>query len=236
MSVYRVHKTKNYTVMSNEHLMDKDMSLKAKGLLSVMLALPENWDYSINGLCSISRENVGAIKSTLSELRDLGYLVVTKKMPNETQSGRIEYQYDIYETKQGVEKQGVEKQGVENQPVDFQPIENPLQSNTNKSNTNNQDTYISNTERESNKTRTRFIPPTVEEVKAYCIERNNRIDAEHFVDYYTSNGWVVGKVKMKDWKATVRGWEKREPVFAKNNKKEDREYMRNDYSNDPLPF
>ena len=108
MSVYRVHKTKNYTVMSNEHLMDKDMSLKAKGLLSVMLALPENWDYSISGLCSISRENVGAIKSTLSELRDLGYLVVTKKMPNETQSGRIEYQYDIYETKQGIEKQGIE--------------------------------------------------------------------------------------------------------------------------------
>lgn len=208
MSVYRVHKTKNYTVMSNEHLMDKDMSLKAKGLLSVMLALPESWDYSINGLCSISRENVSAIKSTLSELRDLGYLVVTKKMPNETQSGRIEYQYDIYETKQGCKKQGIENLYVENLSVDFQSVENPLQLNTNKSNTYHQDTYVSNTDIESKKTRTRFIPPTVEEVKAYCVERGNGIDAEYFVDHYIANGWMVGKAKMKDWKATIRKWER----------------------------
>lgn len=208
MSVYRVHKTKNYTVMSNEHLMDKDMSLKAKGLLSVMLALPESWDYSINGLCSISRENVSAIKSTLSELRDLGYLVVTKKMPNETQSGRIEYQYDIYETKQGDRKQGIENLYVENLSVDFQSVENPLQLNTNKLNTNKSNTNNQYTNREMDKTRTRFIPPTVEDVKAYCVERGNGIDAEYFVDHYTANGWMVGKAKMKDWKATIRKWER----------------------------
>jgi len=54
----------------------------------------------------------------------------------------------------------------------------------------------------------RFTPPTLEEVMAYCNERNNNIDPQHFIDYYTSNGWLVGKNKMKDWKAAVRTWER----------------------------
>lgn len=58
--------------------------------------------------------------------------------------------------------------------------------------------------------RKRFTPPTVEEVAAYCRERNNRIDPQTFVDFYASKGWVVGKTKMKDWKAAVRTWEKRD--------------------------
>ena len=54
----------------------------------------------------------------------------------------------------------------------------------------------------------RFTPPSKEEVQAYCLERKNNVDAERFIDYYTSNGWYVGKNKMKDWKAAVRTWEK----------------------------
>jgi predicted phage replisome organizer len=56
--------------------------------------------------------------------------------------------------------------------------------------------------------RTRFTPPTIEEVQAYCVERQNKVDAERFIDYYTSNGWMVGKNKMKDWKSAVRTWER----------------------------
>lgn len=56
--------------------------------------------------------------------------------------------------------------------------------------------------------RKRFIPPTVEEVKEYCVERRNSIDPQRFVDYYTANGWMVGRNHMKDWKATIRTWEK----------------------------
>ena len=68
-------------------------------------------------------------------------------------------------------------------------------------------------------TRTCFIPPTVEEVKEYCSERKNKVDAERFVDYYTSNGWCVGKNKMKDWKASVRTWEnKRKNSYQENDK------------------
>ena len=57
-------------------------------------------------------------------------------------------------------------------------------------------------------TRTRFTPPAREEVQAYCVERKNNVDVERFIDYYTSNGWMVGKNKMKDWKAAVRTWER----------------------------
>lgn len=60
------------------------------------------------------------------------------------------------------------------------------------------------------KTTKKFTPPSVEEVSAYCKERGNRVDAQRFTDYYTANGWMVGKNKMKDWKAAVRTWERKE--------------------------
>ena len=62
----------------------------------------------------------------------------------------------------------------------------------------------------------RFIPPTVEEVREYCLERGNNVDAQCFVDFYSSKGWYVGKSKMKDWKASVRTWEKRRQVDSNN--------------------
>ena len=117
MAVVRVAKTKDYTVMSNHHFKEKEMSLKAKGLLSLMLSLPDDWDYTIKGLVAINKENESAIMATLKELKSFGYLEVIKKMPNETESGRIEYEYIVHEEpkKQGVENLGVENQGIENQ-------------------------------------------------------------------------------------------------------------------------
>jgi hypothetical protein len=125
MTVFRVNKTKDYVTMSKVHLKDKNMSLKAKGLLSQMLGLPDEWDYSINGLVAINKENESAIKSTLSELKEFGYLKVTKLLPNITTSGRIEYIYDIYEKP----IQEGKKQEVENLPLEIQQVENPTQLN-----------------------------------------------------------------------------------------------------------
>ena len=133
MAVIRVNKTADYTVMSNTHFKDNEMSLKAKGLLSLMLSLPDNWDYSINGLVAICKENKTTIKTTLNELKSFGYLVITKKNPNETQSGRFEYEYNIYE--QPHKKQAQEKQGVE-----ILPLENPPQLNTKELSTNKSST------------------------------------------------------------------------------------------------
>lgn len=153
MSVIRVHKNKNFTVMSNVHLRDMDLSLKAKGLLSVMLSLPDNWNYSIAGLCSICKENETAIKSTIKELKERRYVIVDKKYPNQTESKKYEYVYHIFEEPQP-ENQEVEKQGVENLPLDNLPIENhPLNKrtdiqSTDKSNTDRENTKRLNTEKE----------------------------------------------------------------------------------------
>lgn len=126
MAVFRVQKTRDYTIMSNAHLKDKGLSLKAKGLLSVMLSLPDEWDYSIDGLVAISKENETSIKSTLKELKEHGYLVVTKVR---TEKGTYDYIYDIFE------RPGVEKPGVENLGVDNPPVENQGQLITKESNT-----------------------------------------------------------------------------------------------------
>lgn len=83
-SVCRVHKNANYTVMSNYHLQSRNLSLKAIGLLSKVFSLPDDWDYSIAGLTCICKENETAIKSALNELKEWGYLTVTKLMPSET--------------------------------------------------------------------------------------------------------------------------------------------------------
>ena len=75
----------------------------------------------------------------------------------------------------------------------------------------------------------KFVPPTVEEVASYCLERKNKVDAAYFVDHYTSNGWKVGKQNMKDWKAAVRTWEKN--GYNQPSKKQDA-VEPNDYSFD----
>lgn len=118
MAVFRVHKTKDYTLMSNHHLRDKDLSLKAKGLLSVMFSLPDSWNYSIPGLCAILKENETAVKSTIKELKATGYLIVDKKKPcKEEGRSKFEYIYNIYETPQEV------SDSSNNQEAFFQGIE-----------------------------------------------------------------------------------------------------------------
>jgi hypothetical protein len=79
MAVFRVEKNKGYTVMSNHHLRDKGLSLKAKGLLSQMLSLPDNWDYTLKGLAAINREGIDAIREAVKELERAGYIVRSRE-------------------------------------------------------------------------------------------------------------------------------------------------------------
>lgn len=153
MAYFRVNKSKNYTVMSNHHLRDKNLSLRAIGLLSKMLSLPDNWDYSIKGLVAICKDKEPTVRGALSELKEHGYVVVTKLMPGTTSSGRIEYVYDIYESprnqtgeKQGGGKQGLEKQGVEFQGLEFLDLVKRAQLNTKEVSTKELNTERVNTE------------------------------------------------------------------------------------------
>lgn len=97
MSVVRIEKNKNYTTMSNYHLRDKNLSLKAKGLLSVVLSLPDNWDYSIEGLVSILKEEKRAVKNAIEELVQNKYLIILKLKATKNIRKNIEYIYTFYE-------------------------------------------------------------------------------------------------------------------------------------------
>ena len=100
MAVFRVEKTGNFTVMANHHLRDKNLSLKAKGLLSMFLSLPETWSYSIKGLARICKEGVDAIRTALKELIQAGYVVCSRKRNAMGQLKEAEYM--IYEKPQAV--------------------------------------------------------------------------------------------------------------------------------------
>ena len=133
MSVFKIEKTKDFTVMSNYHLRDKNLSLKAKGLLSFMLSLPEDWDYSLMGLCAICKESRDAIRSTLKELQKYGYLQIEKVRGDK---GYFEYNYLIYEKPHSIEKE-ISNPDMENPHLDNPSLEEHPQINTNKQNTNN---------------------------------------------------------------------------------------------------
>ena len=95
MSKFRINKTRDYTVVSNYHLRDKNLSLKAKGLLTVLLSLPDNWDYSVNGLVAILKEGKDSVTSTLKELEENGYL--TRTQAKESNGKFKGYDYDVFE-------------------------------------------------------------------------------------------------------------------------------------------
>lgn len=129
MSVFKIEKTKDYTVMSNYHLRDKNLSYKAKGLLSFMLSLPDDWDYSLNGLCSISKESRDGIRSILRELQEHHYVEIEKVRGDK---GYFEYNYLIYEMPHWIclenEKNNPD---MEIPHLDIPNVENTTQINTN---------------------------------------------------------------------------------------------------------
>ncbi len=91
MAVFRIEKTRDYTVMSNHHLRDKSLSLKAKGLLSLMLSLPEEWDYTTKGLARICKDGVDSICAGVRELEEHGYVIRQRVRNPNGQLGAIEY-------------------------------------------------------------------------------------------------------------------------------------------------
>lgn len=128
MSVFRIHKTENYTIMSNSHFKEKGMSLKAKGLLSLMLSLPDSWNYSVSGLVTLSKDGKDSVMSALSELEDFGYLKRTRQTNDKGQFAGI--QYDIFEQPQP--KEPIAANPIsEKQKQDFPTSEEPSQLITN---------------------------------------------------------------------------------------------------------
>lgn len=195
MAVLRHRHERDFTVIPNA-VFKSGLSLKGMGLLCLLISLPENWNFSTAGLCSIcDLDGRDSVCKGLKELEAARYLVRFQKR---TAAGKAD---------------GVEWV-VSDAPIPENPIpENPKSGNPLQVRNNGSKNEFN---RESSKeghspTRSRFSPPTVEEVRAYCQSRGNSIDPERFVDYYRASGWKRnGNVPVKDWQACVRNWERRE--------------------------
>ena len=131
MAVFRIEKTRDYTVMSNYHLRDMSLSLKAKGLLSLMLSLPENWDYTMKGLARICKDGIDSISGGIRELEAHGYLIRARVRGANGQLGSIEY--TILEQPKApspTQEKPIRENPVQANPMLDAPIqENPAQLN-----------------------------------------------------------------------------------------------------------
>ena len=149
MAVFRVERNKGYTVMSNHHLRNKELTLKAKGLLSQMLSLPEDWDYTLAGLSRINREKIDAIREAVRELERAGYI---QRSRERDEKGRLRgADYIIYEKPPNLDLPTLENPTLDNptleKPMQEKPtLENPMQLNKDISKTDLPKKETSNTD------------------------------------------------------------------------------------------
>lgn len=257
VAVYRVHKDHNFSIIYNAPLKDTRLSLRARGLIATMLALPDDWHYNLPGLAQQTSDGVQMVKSALAELRDLGYVHVRKVRIEKT--GKYDYEYDIYESPIGPDPSRQSKRAKNSSATPYEvqlsiPGLDPDSDNkgskceaspdtpsphmespdvvepdmvgstllsTELLSTEKQRTEGQSTEKKISKGRRKkpFVPPTVEEVRQYCEERGNGIDAQYFVDYYAANDWHDSKGDpVKSWKQRVLTWEGREKSREAKNK------------------
>ena len=140
MAVFRIEKTRDYTVMSNYHLRDRSLSLKAKGLLSLMLSLPEDWDYTMKGLARICKDGIDSISGGIRELEAHGYLVRARVRNENGQLGSIEYTIleqpkEPAQTPAPIREKPIRENPIQVKPMLDAPIqENPAQLNTKEQN------------------------------------------------------------------------------------------------------
>ena len=190
MAVFRINKTTDYSVMCNRHLKEKEMSLKAKGLLSLMLSLPDDWDYSINGLAMFSKDGKDSVMVVLNELERFRYLRRTRVKDEKGRWGG--YEYDIYE------KPYTEKPYTENPNTEKPYTENPTQLNTKEINTKEINTNNSNITAKrvldylNEKAGTGFKP----------VESNLKFIVARLKDYSENDLKAVIDKKVKEWKGT----------------------------------
>lgn len=148
MAVFRIEKTRDYTVMSNYHLRDMSLSLKAKGLLSLMLSLPENWDYTMKGLARICKDGIDSISGGIRELEAHGYLIRARVRGANGQLGSIEYTIlEQPEAPSPTQEKPIRENPVQANPMLDAPIqENPAQLNKEESSNYPSKTDLSITE------------------------------------------------------------------------------------------
>lgn len=222
MPVYKVHKGSYYTRISNVPLRDNRLSLKAKGLLCMMLSLPDDWNYSITGFVSICKEGRRSIAAAFKELEEFGYLVVEKRLP-EKDGNKIDYVYHIHEIPEG--ELGVEAWkhgGISKCPAQVSSTFCAAQNVPHKTaqelikeeegTHNNLSGEVESLQDSSStydfQVSGGFVQPTLEEVREYV--RGNMLDKcdpDLFFATYDAQGWMLGNgLPMTNWQSAVRKW------------------------------
>ena len=203
MAKFKINKTENYTIIANTHLKERKMSLKSKGLLTLMLSLPDDWNYSLKGLVSLCSESESAIKSSLQELKKFGYLRIQKIAPKKG-SGKFEYIYEIFESplkeeeRQRVNKK-VENLQLENQPdenvtienlkVENQPVENlQLENQPDILSTKQSRTKELNTKEKNKKEKMDHTGKLFEYIETLEIDSEKKEIFKEWVEYKKSKG------------------------------------------------
>lgn len=196
-------------------------SLKNDGKLVVNDRIP----YNAEMLASVTGHQIGTVKQALSIFKDLGLIDVLENgaiymLDIQNFIGRGSSEADRKrEYRQRIESDRTNVLTNVRQISDKTPPEIEIEIELEKDIEIEKDSSAKSTTTK----RKRFEKPTLSEIKAYCIERGNKVDAQHFFDYYESNGWRVGKNSMKNWQAAVRTWERseyRKPSSKKNSKED----------------
>lgn len=198
-----------YFSILNTTARDERLSLAARGLLVYMLSMSDDWAFNLSGLTKALNISRPTLVKYLKELQNAGYIDIKRE---QNQRGQFAgYTWLVNEIPQSKENRTTGNLTTDKTIVK----ETELRKNrttvffTHKNNQLEEVPIIKKDQKIGNtRTREKFTPPTLEQVRAYCQERNNSVDPERWLDHYTSNGWRVGKNPMKDWKAAVRTWER----------------------------
>lgn len=188
-----------YSIITATVRYDKNLNANEKLLFSEFTCLTNKYGYcyaSNNYFAKLYDVTPQAISKWVKHLESLGYISCEYEYNGqEIKQRRITITYDV---STDIDRVSTNVEGGINNGL--KGYQHTIKENNTSNNNTSLNIY--------GETAKRFVPPTVDEVKAYCLERKNNIDAQYFCDYYESKGWMIGKNKMKDWKCSVRTWEK----------------------------
>jgi len=228
--IHRDEHAENFTILSNDFIRDSKLSDSAFRLLVFMLSMSNEWAFNVSVIASQLNYPKRKVMRLLAELKEAGHVEIKKIHDNDGHFGA--YKWEIHENPIHRDTHFTELGETPNSVNDgtrqkTELGESPHSANTElgetpnsvksvpirRTNITKEDQLVKEISNIKEK-RGNFVPPSVEEVASYCFERHNSVDPESFVNFYASKGWMVGKNKMKDWKAAVITWEKREKSTA----------------------
>lgn len=190
----------NFSIITNNIVNDERLSFGAKGVACYLLSKPIGWQFYLADIQNHSTEGLYSVKGYIKELEDIGFLERIKIKNDKGQFVGLDYKFNLNYTKTDSAKN---RQSEKPAVGKTDSRKNPLYNNTNNNNTDiNNTKYNIIISAEPKK----FVKPTIEEIENHCKANGYQIDAKQFYYFYEAKGWMIGKNKMKSWKAAIITW------------------------------